>query len=282
MRNCEPESEALARIADAIERLEDPRTVLRRDALTCVHDRDLDGLAGVPGVQPDLALRMRDCVVDECRDRLQKELGLRTSGEGARASDRDPSLAGRTCVHRHLLQQGAHLDRLERDALARLGAGKGEQGACDAGQSRRVLCDVPQEAVAVARHLLRAGLKHLDRRCDAGKRGSQLVCGVPNELPYNLLAPQLLGYIFDQEDGRIVLMRGDARDPEGLTAGELDGRGGQRLRQRDEAFGQCAELGSAKRSPDLDRLAPENAQRSVVRERDTAVAPDPDDRMRKP
>jgi hypothetical protein len=133
-------------------------------------------------------------------------------------------------VHRHPFQQGAYLDRLERDALARLGPGKREQGPCDAGQSRRVLCDVPQEAVAVARHLLRAGLKHLDRRCDAGKRGSQLMCGVSNELSYHLLAPQLLGYIFDQEDGRIVLMRGDARDPEGLTVGELDGRGGQRLR----------------------------------------------------
>ena len=77
-------------------------------------------------------------------------------------------------------------------------------------------------------------------------------------------------------------MRGDARDPEGLAVCELDGRGGQRLRQRDEALGQCAELGSAERAPDLDRLAPEDAQRAVVRERDGAVVPDPDDRMRKP
>jgi hypothetical protein len=108
------------------------------------------------------------------------------------------------------------------------------------------------------------------------------MCRVPNELSHDLLAPQLLGYIFDQEDGRIVLMRGDACDPEGLTVGELDGRGGQRLRQRDEALGQRTELGSAERPPDLDRLAPENAQRLVVRECDAAVASDPDDRMRKP
>jgi hypothetical protein len=107
------------------------------------------------------------------------------------------------------------------------------------------------------------------------------MCGVSNELPHHLLAPQLLGYILDQEDGRIVLMRGDARDPEGLTVGELDGRGGKRLRQRDEAFGECAELGSAERPPDLDRLASEDAQRAVVRERDAAVVPDPNDRMRK-
>jgi len=106
--------------------------------------------------------------------------------------------------------------------------------------------------------------------------------GVSNELAHNLLAPQLLGYIFDQEDGRIVLMRGNARDSEGLAVGELDGRGGQRLRYRDEALGQCAELGSAERPPDLDRFAPEDAQRAVVRERDGAVVPDPDDRMRKP
>jgi hypothetical protein len=77
-------------------------------------------------------------------------------------------------------------------------------------------------------------------------------------------------------------MCGDAGDPEGLTVGELDGRGGQRLRQRDEALGQCAELGSTERPPDLDRLATEDAQRAVVRERDAAVAPDTDDRMRKP
>jgi hypothetical protein len=141
---------------------------------------------------------------------------------------------------------------------------------------------VPEEAVAVARHLLRAGLKYLDRRCDAGERSSQLMCGVSNELSHHPLAPQLLGYIFDQEDGRIVLMCGDARDPEGLTVGELDGCRGQRLRQRDDALGQCAELGSAQRPPDLDRLAPEDAQRAVVRERDATVAPDPDDRMRKP
>jgi hypothetical protein len=171
---------------------------------------------------------------------------------------------------------------LERDALARLGAREREQGACDARQARRVPGDVPQEAVAVARHFLRAGLEHLDRRCDAGKRGSQLMCGVSNELPHNLLAPQLLRYIFDQEDGRIVLMCGDARHPQGLAVGELDGRGGQRLRYRDEALSQCGELGSAERPPDLDRLAPEDAQRAVVRERDGAVVPDPDDRMRKP
>jgi hypothetical protein len=108
------------------------------------------------------------------------------------------------------------------------------------------------------------------------------MCGVSNELLHDLLAPQLLCHVFDQEDGRIVLMRGDARDPQGLTVGELDGGGGKRLRQRDKALGQCAELGSAEGPPDLDRLAPENAQRSVVRERDAAVAPDPDDRMRKP
>ena len=142
--------------------------------------------------------------------------------------------------------------------------------------------DVPQEAISVARHFLRAGLEHLDRRGDSGKRGSQLMRGVSNELAHNLLAPQLLGYIFDQEDGRIVLMRGDARDSEGLAVGELDGRGGQRLRYRDEALGQCAELCSAERPPDLDRFASEDAQRAVVRERDGAVVPDPDDRMRKP
>jgi hypothetical protein len=78
------------------------------------------------------------------------------------------------------------------------------------------------------------------------------------------------------------MVRGDAGDPEGSTVGELDGRGGQRLRQRDEALGQCAELGSAERLADLDRLAPEDAQRAVVRERDGSVAPDADDRMRKP
>jgi hypothetical protein len=65
-----------------------------------------------------------------------------------------------------------------------------------------------------------------------------------------------------------------------LTVGELDGRGGQRLRKRDEALGQCAELGSTERPPDLD--PPEDAQRAVVRERDAAVAPDTDNRMRKP
>lgn len=282
MRDRQPEPEALAGIGDAIERLEDPRMVLRRDALACVHDRDLDGFANVPGVQPDLALRMRDRVVDERGERLLKELGLRTSREGARAGDGDSSLAGRTCVRRHSFQQGAQLDRLERDALARLGAGKREQGPCDAGQTRRVLRDVPEEAVAVARHLLRAGLKHFDRRCDAGERGSQLMCGVSNELPHHLLAPQLLGYILDQEDGRIVIVCGNAGDPQGLTVGELDGCGGQWLRQRDEALGQCAELGSAERPPDLDRLAPEDAQCAVVREGNAAVAPDPDDRMRKP
>jgi hypothetical protein len=108
------------------------------------------------------------------------------------------------------------------------------------------------------------------------------MCGVSNELAHHLLAPQLFGYIFDQEDGRLVLMCGDARDPEGLAVGELDGRGGQRLRQRDETLGQSAELGSAERPPDLDVLAPEDAQRAIVRERDAAVAPDPDDCMRKP
>jgi hypothetical protein len=282
MRDRQPQSEALAGIGDAIERLEDPRMVLRRNALARVHDRDLDGFANVTGVQPDLALRMRDCVVNERGERLVKQLGLRTSREGARARDRDPSLAGRTCVHRHSFQQGAHLDRLEPDALARLGAGEREQGPCDARPTRRVLCDVPEEAVAVARHFFRPRLKHFDRRSYAGERGSQLMRGVSNELPNHLLAPQLLGYILDQEDGRIVVVCGDAGDPECLTVGELDGRGGQRLRQRDEALGKCAELGAAQRPPDLDGLPPEDAQRAVVRERDPAVAPDPDDRMRKP
>jgi hypothetical protein len=108
------------------------------------------------------------------------------------------------------------------------------------------------------------------------------VCRVSNELPHHLLALQLLGYVLDQEDGRIVVVCGDAGDPERSAVGELDGRGGQRLRQRDEALGQCAELGSAERPPDLDRLAPEDAQCAVVRERDVAVLPDADDRMRKP
>jgi hypothetical protein len=108
------------------------------------------------------------------------------------------------------------------------------------------------------------------------------MCGVSNELAHHLLAPQLFGYIFDHEDGRLILVRGDARDPEGLAVGELDGRRGKRLRQRDETLGQSAELGSAERPPDLDGLAPEDAQRAIVRERDAAVAPDPDDRMRKP
>jgi hypothetical protein len=47
--------------------------------------------------------------------------------------------------------------------------------------------------------------------------------GVSNELAHHLLAPQLLGYILDQEDGRIVLMCRNAGDPEGVTVGELDG-----------------------------------------------------------
>jgi hypothetical protein len=106
--------------------------------------------------------------------------------------------------------------------------------------------------------------------------------GVSNELAHHLLAPQLLGYILDQEDGRIVLMCRNAGDPEGLTVRELDGCRGQRLRQRDEALGQCAELSAPERPPDLDRLRPEDGQRAVVRKRDAAVAPDPDDRMRKP
>ena len=106
--------------------------------------------------------------------------------------------------------------------------------------------------------------------------------GIPDELAHHALSAPLRGDVLDQEDGRIVLMRGDARDPEGLAVCELDGRGGQRLRQRDEALGQCAELGSAERAPDLDRLAPEDAQRAVVRERDGTVAPDADDCVRKP
>jgi hypothetical protein len=67
-----------------------------------------------------------------------------------------------------------------------------------------------------------------------------------------------------------------------LTVGELDGCRVQRLQQRDEALGQCAELSAPERPPDLDRLRPEDGQRAVVRKRDAAVAPDPDDRMRKP
>jgi hypothetical protein len=39
------------------------------------------------------------------------------------------------------------------------------------------------------------------------------MCGVSNELPHHLLAPQLLGYILDQEDGRIVIVCGNAGDP---------------------------------------------------------------------
>jgi hypothetical protein len=77
-------------------------------------------------------------------------------------------------------------------------------------------------------------------------------------------------------------MCGNARDPESLTVGELDGCRGERLRQRDEALCECAELGAAQRPPDLDRLPPEDGQRSVVRKRDASVTPDPDDRMRKP
>jgi hypothetical protein len=106
--------------------------------------------------------------------------------------------------------------------------------------------------------------------------------GVSNELPHHLLAALLFGHVFDQEDGRIVIVRGDAGDPQGSTVGELDGRCGQRLRQRDEALGQCAELGSAERLTDLDRVAPEDAQCAIVRERDATVAPDADDCMRKP
>jgi hypothetical protein len=256
--------------------------VLRRDAVARVHDLDLDGFADFPGVQPDLSVRVRDRVVDERGESLLKQLGLSKSRKRARARDGDPSFAGQISLRHHSFEHGAHLDRLERDALARLRAGKREQRPRDAGQTRGVLCDVPEEAVAVARHVLRTRLKHFDRRCDSGERGSQLMRGVSNELPHHLLAPQLVGDVLDQEDGRIVLVCGDAGDAEGSIVGELDGRCGQRLRERDEALGQRAELGAAERPPDLDRLAPENAQRAVVRESDAAVAPDPDDRMRKP
>ena len=41
-------------------------------------------------------------------------------------------------------------------------------------------------------------------------------------------------------------------------------------------------IGSAERHADLDRLAPENGQGTVVGECDVAIAIDPDDRMREP
>jgi hypothetical protein len=138
-----------------------------------------------------------------------------------------------------------------------------------------------EEAVAVARHVFRTGLKHFDRRRDSGERGSQLVRGVSDELAHDPLAAQLLGDILDQEDRRIVLVSGDARYAECAAVGQLDGGSGQRLWQRDEALGQGAELSSIERRADQDRLSAEDAQRAIVRERDAAVATDADDRMRK-
>ena len=96
------------------------------------------------------------------------------------------------------------------------------------------------------------------------------------------LAATLLGDVLDQENRRIILVRSDAGNPDRAPVGELDGRRGQCLRHRDEALGQRAELGSAERHADLDRLAPENGQGTVVGECDVAIAIDPDDRMREP
>jgi hypothetical protein len=179
------------------------------------------------------------------------------------------------------LEQGAHVDLLELDALARLRLGEHQQRPGDSRQTRRVLRDMLEEAVAVARHVFRTGLKHFDRRCDSGERCSQLVGGVSDELAHDLLAAQLFGDVFDQQDCRIVLVRGDAGYAERATVGQLNGGGGQRLRQRDEALGQRAELSSTERTADQDRRSAEDAQGAIVRERDAAVATDADDRMRK-
>jgi len=104
---------------------------------------------------------------------------------------------------------------------------------------------------------------------------------VAQELAHRLFAALLFGYVLDQENRRVVLVRGDSGDTKRATVGERDVRGCQRLGQRDETFGQRFELVSLERLADLDSLASENADGPIVRERDGAVAPDADDRMRK-
>jgi hypothetical protein len=104
---------------------------------------------------------------------------------------------------------------------------------------------------------------------------------VAQELAHRLFAALLFGHVLEQEDRRVVLVRGDSGDTQRATVVELDVRCRQRLRQRDETLGQRVELVSAERLADLDRLAPEDADGAIVREGDAAVAPDADDCMRK-
>src|SRR5438270_13551191 len=91
MRDREPEPEAFPGIGDPIERLEDPRVVLRRDALTGVHDVDLDGVADLSRFQSDVAARMPGGVVEERGERLVEQFALRQSCEPGRARDGAPS-----------------------------------------------------------------------------------------------------------------------------------------------------------------------------------------------
>ena len=73
--------------------------------------------------------------------------------------------------------------------------------------------DVREESIPFHRVVLGPGLQHLDRDGDSGERRAQLVRGVADELAQHAVVAQLVGDVLDQQEGRVPVVGGDARDP---------------------------------------------------------------------